>query len=104
MPEIVVINDDDEELLDDDIEAEYVGSDYEIGDPLMGPTCVSVGDRFQCTTCQKSFSNKANCLRHFALHLGKTKCPVCGRVYSRESVLKKHAQMKHDILIWTYTA
>ncbi|XP_059479500.1 protein bric-a-brac 2-like isoform X18 [Neocloeon triangulifer] len=51
--------------------------------------------RFSCSACGRSYTEKTNCMKHFALHLGTTTCPICFRVLSNEPHLKRHLDTVH---------
>ncbi|XP_059479494.1 protein bric-a-brac 2-like isoform X12 [Neocloeon triangulifer] len=51
--------------------------------------------RFSCSLCNRSFKNKQSCTRHFAIHLGKTRCQVCQKLFSRVENLRLHQTSVH---------
>ncbi|XP_065348636.1 protein jim lovell-like isoform X2 [Cloeon dipterum] len=46
--------------------------------------------KFICSICFKSFNFNEPCLNHLHVHLGNTKCNICGRVLSCVTSLKHH--------------
>ncbi len=52
--------------------------------------------RFECTTCDKSFSRKFTLRRHQLVHTKDklTACPTCGRQFQRLDAMKRH-QLVH---------
>ncbi|XP_037084743.1 zinc finger protein 697-like [Pollicipes pollicipes] len=46
--------------------------------------------RFSCETCGQQFSQRSNLCHHRAVHQGRTRCTLCGRVFSRMSGLNAH--------------
>ncbi|CAB3367191.1 Hypothetical predicted protein [Cloeon dipterum] len=46
--------------------------------------------KFICSICFKSFNFNEPCLNHLHVHLGNTKCKICGRVLSCVTSLKHH--------------
>ncbi|XP_059479489.1 protein tramtrack, beta isoform-like isoform X7 [Neocloeon triangulifer] len=94
MPELVMIDDDedDAELFDEE-EMEAHGEFVLLGG-VQQPQCVARNGRFECSVCSKSFSNKPNCVRHFALHLGDSdgplECAVCRKRFRTHQTRQKH--------------
>ncbi|XP_059479488.1 protein tramtrack, beta isoform-like isoform X6 [Neocloeon triangulifer] len=54
--------------------------------------------KFHCSACNKPFTREVYCTRHFSVHLGKTKCFICGKVLSKKSHLIRHIKTIHQNL------
>lgn len=54
-------------------------------------------NRFECSTCQKTFSTDGNLRRHKKSHLGLKpfKCSYCVKQYMHNSDLKRHVRQQH---------
>jgi hypothetical protein len=50
---------------------------------------------FSCSFCHHTFKNKQSCTRHFAIHLGKTRCNICQKLFSRVENLRLHQTSVH---------
>ena len=58
---------------------------------------VHMNKKFDCTMCDKSFSQKAQLKKHEAVH-GEPKhiCDVCGKKFHQPEILRQHVNMTHD--------
>jgi Zinc finger, C2H2 type len=54
--------------------------------------------KYHCSACNKPFTREVYCMRHFSVHLGKTKCFICGKVLSKKSHLIRHIKTIHQNL------
>jgi len=59
---------------------------------------VQADGRFACSYCQHSFKTKQSCTRHFAIHLGITRCSICYKLFSRLENLKLHQSSVHKAI------
>ena len=50
----------------------------------------------KCETCWRPFQSHSAYINHRAMHRGQTKCPVCLKVFSNKSNLKKHLGLVHS--------
>ncbi|KAF0293957.1 Zinc finger protein Xfin [Amphibalanus amphitrite] len=61
----------------------------------LPPTAV-VPRWFSCDRCEQTFTSKSSLWHHQAVHRGQTRCSLCGKVYSRRSVLAAHIANHHS--------
>lgn len=59
-------------------------------------------DGFSCVKCRKQFAFKKNLIRHVNTNAcsskaTRIKCPKCTDVFTRNELLKKHAETHHDL-------
>ena len=60
----------------------------------------SVGKALECSTCKKTFYNKANLKRHLRLHTEYPPdfpCDICGKKYTRKDNLFRHRERVHSL-------
>lgn len=79
-------------------ECDCCGKKFERKPHLLDHLNVHFGRHLSCPLCRKSYSNRANLLRHIRiLHfkVGFT-CSVCDKPYQRAYQLKQHLQAKHQ--------
>lgn len=48
-----------------------------------------------CKLCGKSFWNRDSMYKHMNMHKGTTQCPVCHKVLSRTTHMKRHLKNRH---------
>uniref|UniRef100_A0ABD2XDS3 C2H2-type domain-containing protein n=1 Tax=Trichogramma kaykai TaxID=54128 RepID=A0ABD2XDS3_9HYME len=48
-----------------------------------------------CKLCGKSFWNRDSMYKHMNMHKGTTQCPVCQKVLSRTTHMKRHLRNRH---------
>ncbi|XP_037078023.1 putative zinc finger protein 702 [Pollicipes pollicipes] len=48
-----------------------------------------------CALCGAVFRHPDSLRFHKEVHKGRTRCPVCGRVFSRRAYLTQHLRMCH---------
>ncbi|XP_015596547.1 zinc finger and BTB domain-containing protein 34 isoform X1 [Cephus cinctus] len=51
-----------------------------------------------CKLCGKSFWNRDSMYKHMNMHKGTTQCPVCHKVLSRTTHMKRHLKNRHGWL------
>ncbi|KAL2732383.1 hypothetical protein V1477_014624 [Vespula maculifrons] len=51
-----------------------------------------------CKLCGKSFWNRDSMYKHMNMHKGTTQCPVCHKVLSRTTHMKRHLRNRHGWL------
>ena len=51
--------------------------------------------QFSCDICFKEFTNKKSLQNHRNIHKGRTKCPVCEKVFSTTSNMGLHMRNTH---------
>lgn len=56
---------------------------------------VARGDRFHCSLCERSYTDKGNCATHIRSHYGETTCHLCNKSFARMENLRRHLQ-KHQ--------
>lgn len=53
--------------------------------------------RYQCTECQKSFSQLRNYKYHMSIHSGSKEfaatCPICGKYFNDKGYLSSHMKI-----------
>jgi C2H2-type zinc finger/Zinc finger, C2H2 type len=54
---------------------------------------------FVCNMCGRHFATKKACTLHISTHLGKSTCPVCNRVLSRVSHMRRHMKNVHGLAL-----
>lgn len=57
-----------------------------------------------CKLCGKSFWNRDSMYKHMNMHKGTTQCPVCHKVLSRTTHMKRHLKNRHGWLGFGSTA
>lgn len=57
-----------------------------------------------CKLCGKSFWNRDSMYKHMNMHKGTTQCPVCHKVLSRTTHMKRHLKNRHGWLGFAATA
>lgn len=57
----------------------------------------SISSVYHCKPCGKHFSSRARWREHGKFHEGKTRCPICGAVYSTVNNLRQHLKFLHDL-------
>lgn len=48
-----------------------------------------------CKLCGKTFWNRDSMYKHMNMHKGTTQCPVCHKVLSRTTHMKRHLKNRH---------
>lgn len=51
-----------------------------------------------CKLCGKTFWNRDSMYKHMNMHKGTTQCPVCHKVLSRTTHMKRHLKNRHGWL------
>jgi len=54
-------------------------------------------DTFVCEICSREFRKKVTYQRHLDAHKGRTTCPMCRKVFSQYTHLKRHLRSVHNI-------
>lgn len=54
-------------------------------------------ETMDCSVCGKKFTHKKSLELHMVVHAGKTECPVCKKVLSRQYELKRHLRNSHNV-------
>ncbi|XP_057324778.1 broad-complex core protein isoforms 1/2/3/4/5-like isoform X5 [Microplitis mediator] len=51
---------------------------------------------YRCKICSKEFKHSKSLIHHNNVHSGKTKCPICLRIFSRRNYMINHLRIKHS--------
>ncbi|XP_014488010.1 PREDICTED: protein tramtrack, beta isoform-like isoform X5 [Dinoponera quadriceps] len=55
-----------------------------------------------CKLCGKAFWNRDSMYKHMNMHKGTTQCPVCHKVLSRTTHMKRHLKNRHGVEITAF--
>ncbi|XP_059487832.1 zinc finger and BTB domain-containing protein 7A-like isoform X28 [Neocloeon triangulifer] len=64
-----------------------------VDDPISASLVELSNQPFQCTICNKRFTQKGNCKMHIKTHFESSICKVCGKKYKYSFDLKNHMEM-----------
>ncbi|XP_045462668.1 gastrula zinc finger protein XlCGF8.2DB-like isoform X2 [Harmonia axyridis] len=92
-----LLGDEVDQMIDDDEYIQFDTNDLEEGEvrdvntEIFRRNFINT-NRFQCPSCERSFSQKGNLLRHYQTHTGSKPfgCKLCGHRFTQKSNLQKH--------------